>query len=83
MVVAESFFTDFAKPGTAYSMYRQARIIAGGSSVCGFDPRARKEHWDMAPETEFVQKRQPSKTASLRVAWRQFIRRYETARPTF
>ena len=42
-----------------------------------------KEHWGMAPETEFAKKRQESKSASLRVAWRQLIRRHETARPTF
>jgi len=64
MVVAVSFFTDFAKPGTAYSMYRQARIIAGGSSVCGFDPRARKGALGHGPrngvckETPTVKKRE-------------------------
>jgi len=43
MVIAVSFITDCAKPGTAYSMCRQARIVAGESSVCGFDPPARNE----------------------------------------
>jgi len=83
MVVAASFITDFVKPWTAYSMCRQARIVAGGSSVCGSIRQHAKKHWEMAPETEFAQKRQQSKNASLRAAWRQLIRHYEFAHPTF
>jgi len=83
MVIAVSFITDCAKPGTAYSMCRQARIVAGESSVCGFDPAARNEASGHGPRNGVCTESQQSKIASLRVAWRQLIRRYETARPTF
>jgi len=83
MVIAVSFIADFAKPWTAYSMCRQARIVAGESSVCGSIRQHATKHWDMAPETGFAKKRQQSKNASSRVAWRQLIRHYEFAHQTF
>jgi len=75
MVAAVSFFKDFAKPGTAYSMCRQARIVAGGSSVCGFDPPARKEALGHGPRNGVCTETPTVKKRELADAWRKLIRR--------